>query len=341
MTGSSFAQNLKTASPQPRTVDKSLKKKKETKEETYTVHEYANGDVYEGMLQDGKFEGYGIYRWADGSVYQGYFHDGLQEREGTAFYQEKRNEYKGDWHLGMRHGKGVLHMANGDTYEGDWANDQRTGFGVYRSTTGDVYMGQWQKAADYATKVINNKKYSLAKGDDYAAMYKAAVGNSFGEIILEVYGSKKNEYWDNSGWQHLPYITSAEGSGDVCATSDLVDLYEDGDIRAGLFYKNENDNFTSKYSGKAGAVPYETNVPIIRLSEMYLNRAEAIVNGATISGVTAESDLKAIAEARGATAPSPSKVTILQERRKALLIFYTEIAESRSAAPLTFKIHLP
>ena len=181
-----------------------------------------------------------------------------------------------------------------------------------------LYMGQWQKAADYATKVINNKKYSLAKGDDYTAMYKAAVGNSFGEIILEVYGSKKNEYWDNSGWQHLPYITSAEGSGDVCATSDLVDLYEDGDIRAGLFYKNENDNFTSKYSGKAGAVPYETNVPIIRLSEMYLNRAEAIINGATISGVTAESDLKAIAEARGATAPSPSKVTILQERRKEL-----------------------
>jgi hypothetical protein len=51
---------------------------------------------------------------------------------------------------------------------------------------------------------------------------------------------------------------------------------------------------------------------------MYLDRAEAIINGATISGVTAESDLKAIAEARGATAPSPSKVTILQERRKEL-----------------------
>ena len=181
-----------------------------------------------------------------------------------------------------------------------------------------LYMGQWQKAADEATKVINNKKYSLATGEDYINMYQAAVGNSYGEIIFEVYGSKKNEYWDDSGWSHLPYITAVDGYGDICATSDLVDLYEEGDIRTSLFYKNENDNFTSKYKGKAGAVPYETNVPIIRLSEMYLNRAEAIINGATVSGVTAESDLKAIAAARNATAPSPSKVTILQERRKEL-----------------------
>ena len=181
-----------------------------------------------------------------------------------------------------------------------------------------LYMGQWQKAADYATKVINNKKYSLAKGDDYAGMYQAAIGDSYSEIILEVYGSKKNEYWDDSGWSHLPYITAVDGYGDICATADLVDLYEDGDIRAGLFFKNENDNFTSKYKGKAGAVPYETNVPIIRLSEMYLNRAEAIVNGATISGVTAESDLRTLAEARNATAPSPSKTSVLQERRKEL-----------------------
>ncbi|MBQ6204504.1 MAG: RagB/SusD family nutrient uptake outer membrane protein [Prevotella sp.] len=181
-----------------------------------------------------------------------------------------------------------------------------------------LYMGQWQKAADYATKVINNKKYSLATGEDYINMYQAAIGDSYGEIILEVYGSKKNEYWDDSGWSHLPYITAVDGYGDICATTDLVDLYEEGDIRAELFFKNENDNFTSKYKGKAGAVPYETNVPIIRLSEMYLNRAEAIINGASISGVTAESDLRAIAEARNATAPSPSKTTVLQERRKEL-----------------------
>ena len=56
----------------------SPKKIKKTQDEYNVVHEYANGDVYKGSLQDGKFEGYGIYQWADGSMYQGYFHDGLQ-----------------------------------------------------------------------------------------------------------------------------------------------------------------------------------------------------------------------------------------------------------------------
>ena len=68
---------------------------------------------------------------------------------------------------------------------------------------------------------------------------------------------------------------------------------------------------------------------------MYLNRAEAIINGATISGVTAESDLKAIAEARGATAPSPSKVTILQERRKE----FAERLENERFVELAFEGH--
>ena len=51
---------------------------------------------------------------------------------------------------------------------------------------------------------------------------------------------------------------------------------------------------------------------------MYLNRAEALYNGAHITGVTAESDLKAIADKRNATVPSPSATSIFTERRKEL-----------------------
>ena len=183
-----------------------------------------------------------------------------------------------------------------------------------------LYMEDWQNAADYATKVINSGKYSLASGNDYLNMFSAAVAPTGGEIIFEIYGSKKNEYWDNSGWTHLSYITSwgdgNDGSGDVCATTDLVSLYDEGDIRLKLFAKNENDWLTVKYAGKAGAVPRETNIPVLRLSEMYLNRAEAISKGASVSGASFRGDLMAIAEKRGTTVPeSPS---VFDERRKEL-----------------------
>lgn len=185
-----------------------------------------------------------------------------------------------------------------------------------------LYMGEWQKSADYATKVINSGKYSLADATDYLAMWSASAAPKGGEIIFEVFGSKKNEYWDESGWTHLPYITGSSsdmtGSGDICATEDLHSLYEAGDVRLDMFKKHETDWVVTKYSGKEGSNPKETNVPILRLAEMYLNRAEAIVYGATISGVTAQSDLNAIASKRGATAPSPSKTAVFNERRKEL-----------------------
>lgn len=186
-----------------------------------------------------------------------------------------------------------------------------------------LYMNKWQEAANYATKVINNKKYELAPADAYAAMFSAATAPEGGEIIFEVYGSDKNEYWDNSGWAHLPYITTTDekGShGDVCATKDLYDLYSEGDVRKSMFKQHGNDYFPTKYSGKPkDSNPKYTNVPILRLSEMYLNRAEAIINGASIQGVTAESDLRKIATVRGASATAAAtKQGVFDERRREL-----------------------
>lgn len=186
-----------------------------------------------------------------------------------------------------------------------------------------LYMNKWQEAANYATKVINNKKYELAPADAYAAMFSAATAPAGGEIIFEVYGSDKNEYWDNSGWAHLPYMTTTddEGShGDVCATKDLYDLYSEGDVRKSMYKQHGNDYFPTKYSGKPkDSNPKYTNVPILRLSEMYLNRAEAIINGASVQGVTAESDLRKIATVRGASqTAAATKQGVFDERRREL-----------------------
>ena len=179
-----------------------------------------------------------------------------------------------------------------------------------------LYMEQWQKAADYATKVINSGKYALVDADTYKSMWTASAAAKGGEIIFEIYGSTKNDYWDDSGWSHLPYILDPEGYFDVCATKDLVDMYEEGDVRAELYELSNGDNLVLKYKGKEGAVPRATNVPVLRLAEVYLNRAEAIANGASISGASARGDLEAIANKRGATVPA--QFNVFDERRKEL-----------------------
>lgn len=183
-----------------------------------------------------------------------------------------------------------------------------------------LYMGSYQSAADYATKVINSGKYNLQSGDDYLTMFNQMTATEGGETIFEMYSFKGNSYWDGSGWEQMSYITTSNGSADVCASADLVNLYEEGDVRLKLYeYKNNTDWFSLKYKGKDGSqIPCENNTPLIRFSEMYLNRAEALANGASIAGVSADSDLRELCSHRGITAPAGTVANILNERRKEL-----------------------
>jgi len=95
--------------------------------------------------------------------------NGLAEGSGFA---RGRAEYRGDFHAGMKQGRGVKTWPNGDRYEGDfvedrkegvgaysfgrgpsagesyegeWLADRRHGYGDYRWPTGDVYRGPWQQ----------------------------------------------------------------------------------------------------------------------------------------------------------------------------------------------------
>ena len=181
-----------------------------------------------------------------------------------------------------------------------------------------LYMGEWQKSADYATKVITSGKYTLWSAADYPTVWTADLGS--GEVIFEVYGKRTNDVY--AGYEDISYVTSPEGYGDAQAAEPLVKLYEEGDVRKQLFRTDKDKktgvHWTSKYIGKGDNATQDcSNVVILRLSEMYLNRAEAIMHGATIDGVTALSDINEIATLRGA-APygSVGQTDIESERRK-------------------------
>lgn len=180
-----------------------------------------------------------------------------------------------------------------------------------------LYMGKWQEAADYATKVITSGKYTMWTVADMknAACFRQDVPKG-GEVIFEVYGLKTNDY--DAYHEGISPMTSPAGYGDAGASADLYDSFEDGDIRGTLFQEKDGVVWTGKYAGKGLGTPDVNNVPVFRLSEMYLNRAEALINGAAIPGVNAVDDLKMIADNRGASVQPQTLAGVYEERRKEL-----------------------
>ncbi len=204
-----------------------------------------------------------------------------------------------------------------------------------------LYMGEWQMAADYATAVIDNAAFSLWDKEDYVAAFKedAQIG---GEVIFEVYGLKSNTYdgyWDGIAWE-----TDPDGYSDCASSNDLISLYADGDIRGTMFVNNPekapSTYWTTKYDGKDKGTPDVSNIIVLRLSEMYLNRAEAITRGATVPGVTAVNDINAIRIKRGAAPVASAGVNdVLLERRLELAWeghFWYDLA--RTKRPVT-RVH--
>ena len=188
-----------------------------------------------------------------------------------------------------------------------------------------LYSQNWQGAADYATKVINNSAFSMWAAADLEDVWGKEVAGTGGEVIFEVYGKRANAY--DAWWEGPSHMTNPKGYADCAAHPDLVGMYDAGDVRGDLFRTDADgvsgSMWTTKYIGKgdgdAVSTPDANNVIVLRLSEMYLNRAEALINGASVSGATALGDLNIIRANRGAAAlGSAGAGAVFEERRMEL-----------------------
>lgn len=135
-----------------------------------------------------------------------------------------------------------------------------------------VYLSQakYAEAATAADEVINNSGRSLASTFDKAFNNAS---NSSEDIFAIQQTSQSNSGTTNFGMAAF-YAGDPEGRGEIQISASHVAKYEAGDDRGAFFYDG------SSISGSDGILTAKWRdlykaIPVIRLAEMYLTRAEA------------------------------------------------------------------
>lgn len=167
-----------------------------------------------------------------------------------------------------------------------------------------LQMGNYTSALADADAVIGSGEYALT-GSFGAAFNNDA--NSSEDIFSAQVSSQDGVNAMNTFWATPDF---GGRDGDIIVEAAHIALYPAGDDRGAFFYTDGGDSFTSKYTSQFA------NVPVIRLAEMYLIRAECNVRGSTTTGDTPLNDINALRNR--ANAPVLATVAladVLLERR--------------------------
>jgi hypothetical protein len=148
-----------------------------------------------------------------------------------------------------------------------------------------VYMaqGKYTAAATAATEVISKGGFSLAITFDKAFNN---VSNSTEDIFAIQQNNQSNAGTSNNGLttMYAAYdATPIAGRGDVRIDTNIYKLYEEGDDRKTFVYKGTGiaggtGDYTRKWK------EFYKAIPVVRLAEMYLIRAEANARAASAIG---------------------------------------------------------
>ena len=201
-----------------------------------------------------------------------------------------------------------------------------------------LYQKNYVNAAKYASLVINDGAYQLVSTNNYVAMYSNGAKTST-EFVFQL----PFDFQNQSQYYATTYARPTAASTEVLfiANSDLQAFFEarSGDVRYNLMDTTNANGYlrTLKYSSDG---KYKDNSALlIRISEIYLIRAEALGRTAGLA------DLNAIRTKRGLAALSagdiPDAATYAQavaDERRAELNFeghrYFDLARTGQVAAI-------
>ncbi|MDI9366091.1 MAG: RagB/SusD family nutrient uptake outer membrane protein [Flavobacterium sp.] len=174
-----------------------------------------------------------------------------------------------------------------------------------------LMQGDYATARDMANNVINSNSFSLAT--NFKDLYYSYI-NFNGVAPKEYVFYMRNTTQDASNslnnyyGQTVSSIPGTAGRGDMDIQTAWINLHEIGDDR-GVFFLTTNRRLTQKHLDRFG------HVPVIRLAEMYLTRAEANFRLGTTIGASPLTDINTIrTRTRLAALATVTLTNILKER---------------------------
>lgn len=174
-----------------------------------------------------------------------------------------------------------------------------------------LQMGNYQKALDAANDVIENSGASLTT--TFGEAFNNSENSSEDLFALQVTSQDASSQALNLYWAGSDF-GGRVGNPDISVNEVHFDKYDDTEEdRANFFYTTDDGIATTKWQNQFG------NIPVIRLAEMYLIRAEANERLGTEIGATPLEDINTLrARANANLFDSVDLETILMERKREL-----------------------
>lgn len=194
-----------------------------------------------------------------------------------------------------------------------------------------LYHNDNTKALQVAEDVIENSGYKLWENEEYVNGWQSNAQKGRTEMLLEINNFSSDDWADREG---IAYLLHENGYADAILTQSFTDLLNEDpqDIRHGITLAASTNKdlmkawgdakiFINKFPADGSGEMRLNSLPILRLSEVYLNAAEAAAK--VSNSDAAQKYLDAIVNrANKAKHISKAEATldrVLKERRKELV----------------------